>query len=636
MKIYYNFSLILSFSLVIFVGQAFSQHEFPGTPSDKGKYFNENSMNLEPRTDKIVPRITKERIITNKEISIKNEIIKMRHSGNVSMSKYIELQIQLDKITDQTITKTPEPFPIEIIVNKNPQTINDNIIASEICNDPNIVVGTAVKMFQKGPHTGELWAACAEYTIVRDFIVFYNSLDGGIHWNNVFNVALGTNYHFNNDEMDMEIISDNASNQYYIYVVAGVASVNIHQVTLFVLTTVPTPQANAYVLSWPGYTNYYRHYCPRISSDNATYDFNNNVMMHIICSLDSSDVSLSYHKSFEQKYAFINQANTMTPTITYLGPRYFWYSISNNYYSGYLYSDIAYFTHDGADSVIVSFSGVPDSTGIYYAKSDEFGNAVNAGYDIIGNEPIYKNVARIATNESGNGNIITVFKEQGGYYTGFKYFRSSSYDYLGNYYQIAPLGSDTVLIPDVVGRRGSNNFNIAYEYNSTVGYLHYVTVDFNGTWLRDVLLNPPAMVLSRTISPKAGFRNVADDSCLAIYDETGPYHLWVSTGCSGNIVVGKYRNEQMASSFYLYQNYPNPFNPTTIIKFDIPLLVGEGVVKLTIYDILGREAATLVNERLQSGIYEIEWDASDYSSGIYFYKIIAGDYSETKRMVLIK
>ena len=634
MKIFHYLYITIAFIISCTAGQAYAQHEFPGIPSDKGKYFNENSRYLEPRTDKIVPRITKERIITNKEISIKNEIIKMRHSGNVSMSKYIELQIQLDKITDQTITKTPEPFPIEIIVNKNPQTINDNIIASEICNDPNIVVGTAVKMFQKGPHAGELWAACAEYTSSRDFIVFYNSLDGGFHWSSILNVALGSNYHFDNDVLDMELISDNVSNQYYVYVVASTTSSLDHPVVLFVMTTIPTPQVNAYIISWPGNNALLRYDCPRITSDNATYNFTNNVMVHIICSLDSIDNN--FHRIFLQKYAFISQANTITPTITYLGPRYFWYCDNNDFYQRHLISDIAYFNHDGADSIIVSFNGVPDSTGIYYAKSDEFGNAVNAGYDIIGNEPIYKNVARIATNESGNGNIITVFKEQGGYYTGFKYFRSSSYDYLGNYYQIAPLGSDTVLIPDVVGRRGSNNFNIAYEYNSTVGYLHYVTVDFNGTWLRDVLLNPPAMVLSRTISPKAGFRNVADDSCLAIYDETGPYHLWVSTGCSGNIVVGKYRNEQMASSFYLYQNYPNPFNPTTIIKFDIPLLVGEGVVKLTIYDILGREAATLVNERLQSGIYEIEWDASDYSSGIYFYKIIAGDYSETKRMVLIK
>ena len=634
MKIYYKFSLIFSFSLAVFVDQVFSQYELSSTPSDKGKYFNENSRNLEPRTDKIVPRITKERIITNDEISIKNEMNAMRHSGNLSTSKYMELQRQLDKITGQTITKTPEPFPIEIIVNKNPPSIKDNIIATEICNDPNIVVGTAVKMFQKGPHTGELWAACAEFISSRDIIVFYNSLDGGYHWSNIFNVALGNNYHFNNDELDMEIISDNVSNQYYVYVVAGVSN-NLeyyHRIILFVLTTIPTPQANAYLLSWPGSTIYfYNCFCPRISSDNATYNFNNNVMMHIICSLDST---VGAYHSFEQKYAFISQANTITPTITYLGPKYFWYCNNLNYYFRYLYSDIAYFTHEGVDSIIVSFSGLPDSTGIYYAKSDEFGNAVNGGYDIIGNESVYKYGARIATDESGNGNIITVFKEQGGYYTaGFKYFRSTTYDYLGNYYQIAPIGSDTVLIPDVVGRRGSDNFNIAYQYNSTVDYLHYVTVDFNGSWIRDAIVNPTGLMLTGSISPKAGFRNVPGDSCLVIYDETGPYHLWVSNGCSGNVVVGKQSDKQMASSFGLEQNYPNPFNPSTEIEFSIPK---SGLVMLFVYNVLGEEVETLLNEVKEAGNYNVSFNGAELPSGVYFYKLTSGNYINTKKMLMIK
>ncbi len=61
-----------------------------------------------------------------------------------------------------------------------------------------------------------------------------------------------------------------------------------------------------------------------------------------------------------------------------------------------------------------------------------------------------------------------------------------------------------------------------------------------------------------------------------------------------------------------------------------------GDVKLIIYDILGREVANLVNEELNPGTYEVEWDASNYSSGIYFYTLTAGDYKETRKMVLIK
>ena len=87
------------------------------------------------------------------------------------------------------------------------------------------------------------------------------------------------------------------------------------------------------------------------------------------------------------------------------------------------------------------------------------------------------------------------------------------------------------------------------------------------------------------------------------------------------------------SSFSLYQNYPNPFNPTTTIKFDIQKT---SLSKLFIYDVLGREVTTLVNEVLSAGSYEIGWNGSGYPSGVYFYTINTGDYKETKKMLMIK
>jgi photosystem II stability/assembly factor-like uncharacterized protein len=95
--------------------------------------------------------------------------------------------------------------------------------------------------------------------------------------------------------------------------------------------------------------------------------------------------------------------------------------------------------------------------------------------------------------------------------------------------------------------------------------------------------------------------------------------------------------------FKLFQNYPNPFNPSTKIKFEIPLSrgvdgeAGRGVsVKIVIYDILGNEITTLVNEQLVPGTYEVEWNAAGNSSGIYYYRLTAGKYSETKKMILLK
>ena len=85
--------------------------------------------------------------------------------------------------------------------------------------------------------------------------------------------------------------------------------------------------------------------------------------------------------------------------------------------------------------------------------------------------------------------------------------------------------------------------------------------------------------------------------------------------------------------YTLYNNYPNPFNPTTKIKFDIPK---SGIVKLTVYDILGREVSRLVNSELIAGRYEMEWNAGNYASGMYFYRLETEGFVETKKMMLVK
>ncbi|MFO7527025.1 MAG: M20/M25/M40 family metallo-hydrolase, partial [Ignavibacteriaceae bacterium] len=96
--------------------------------------------------------------------------------------------------------------------------------------------------------------------------------------------------------------------------------------------------------------------------------------------------------------------------------------------------------------------------------------------------------------------------------------------------------------------------------------------------------------------------------------------------------------EFIINDFILEQNYPNPFNPTTTIKYSIPD-VGTGLalsVQLKIYNVLGKEIATLVNEEKQPGIYEVILDASNLPSGTYFYKLQAGANTETKKLILIK
>jgi hypothetical protein len=88
--------------------------------------------------------------------------------------------------------------------------------------------------------------------------------------------------------------------------------------------------------------------------------------------------------------------------------------------------------------------------------------------------------------------------------------------------------------------------------------------------------------------------------------------------------------------YALQQNYPNPFNPTTSINFQIPNPKSQTHVVLRIYNILGQEVATLVNETKTPGYYSVTWDASDMSSGVYVYRLTAGDFTATRSMMLMK
>ena len=87
------------------------------------------------------------------------------------------------------------------------------------------------------------------------------------------------------------------------------------------------------------------------------------------------------------------------------------------------------------------------------------------------------------------------------------------------------------------------------------------------------------------------------------------------------------------NTFSLSQNYPNPFNPTTIIQYSIKEVSD---VKLRVYDMLGREVKTLVNQQQSAGRYNIEFNAVNLSSGVYFYRIEAGNFIDSKKLLLLK
>ena len=121
-----------------------------------------------------------------------------------------------------------------------------------------------------------------------------------------------------------------------------------------------------------------------------------------------------------------------------------------------------------------------------------------------------------------------------------------------------------------------------------------------------------------TYTVNAGFKN--------------PNRRWDSTTVTIN-VTGVSDNSTSPSTFKLFDNYPNPFNPSTVIKYSV---AKNSFTTLNVYNSVGKLVTTLVNETKTSGTYEVEFNAEGLSSGIYYYKLTAGSFSETKKMILLK
>ena len=206
------------------------------------------------------------------------------------------------------------------------------------------------------------------------------------------------------------------------------------------------------------------------------------------------------------------------------------------------------------------------------------------------------------------------------------------------------------------GVRGANpniNHNASYGYMTTTSINGGTAISMNIVWNtvgNFYVFTPGTYTLGRIRFYKTdtSFSFCTHDTirCSTIQaqssvvqDSTNPLAYptqWTRTNPTDTCtsLVGVENNGSSIPIVYkLYNNYPNPFNPKTTIKYDIPK---NSLVRIVIFDILGKEVETIVNEKKEAGRYEIQWDASKYASGTYFYRIEAGDFAETKKMILLK
>lgn len=201
-----------------------------------------------------------------------------------------------------------------------------------------------------------------------------------------------------------------------------------------------------------------------------------------------------------------------------------------------------------------------------------------------------------------------------------------------------------------------------YNYRSFLGYIEQSLYGVNGT-VTDSVTDLPLKAKVTAVGFDIDSSEVYSDSLFGKYYRMaiqGNYNLMFT--CPGYysktvsavvvkndslttlnvqlkpIINGTSSNGNLPEAFKLYQNYPNPFNPATTIKFDIPAFEQQNnvLVILAIYDVLGKKMAELLNTHLKSGTYEVNWDSKNYSSGVYYCSLSAGNYVSTRKLVLLK
>ncbi len=202
---------------------------------------------------------------------------------------------------------------------------------------------------------------------------------------------------------------------------------------------------------------------------------------------------------------------------------------------------------------------------------------------------------------------------------------------------------DTIIFPQ------DGDLEIYLEHNGITDTLVYHNGGSGDNFISTKLYDSASMPISAGNAPFSG--SFKPHSPLSVFNGTEISGIWIlkikNTGGNQGELRGwsmefdvnestigiQHVSSEIPKGYSLSQNYPNPFNPVTNIKFSIPK---SGLITLKVYDIIGREVEQLINQTMNAGIYKYDFDASHLSSGVYFYRMTAGDFTETKKMLMIK
>ncbi|MBL8015719.1 MAG: T9SS type A sorting domain-containing protein [Ignavibacteria bacterium] len=378
-------------------------------------------------------------------------------------------------------------------------------------------------------------------------------------------------------------------------------------------------------------------YNPKVTSNNTKYG--NTAQVFMTVSHDSANGS-GYKAA--QRFAVLSTPYTNN-TLTYRIAN----SSNGGFYWGhttplqpYIWQDICFYDSLGVDILYSVYNNIrAASILIYSAKSYDYGiSSISAFNSTLTLADSNDQLKVVSCGGANNRNLLIGLRHRN--------VSLNNYDFriyittnggLNWNFQFAENSNDTVIFIDIQAVKLSQaRYKLAYTTTGKKDYYRGVTYitgsGFVFTPLQQVNDQPSDISF---YGIKAGyFNSPGSDSCLSFWGRDtalGQINLYSTNLCK--VPVGVQNNSEYPKAFFLSQNYPNPFNPSTNIKFDIP---NDAEIKITVYDMLGSEVKVLVNEFNHAGSYEVDFDASALPSGVYFYTLTAGSYSETKKMLLIK
>ncbi len=476
--------------------------------------------------------------------------------------------------------------------------------------------------------TGRIYVAATKYNPSgSDTLKVFTSANSGASWTLIYRIAYSvTGVRFRADELDIEALNNGTAS--YVYIVGGL---DYSGSAFSFVSRVKSDGTEFYYSYLYSSTSTVKHIYPRITSDNSNYT--NAAYVYMILTQDSTTGATHHLKT---KLINITSPFIASPTLIYRSQTgsggAYWWNASGVADSTVLYNDIGYSDSINTDVVItVSNFYRLGINNLYLTYTKDYGATSPYWTPQIAETNVnYKPRIAFTGLDSTYGMITYTRKFSATDWD--PYYRRTSNNgssWTGGYVSSV---SDTTIYSDVVAiPRVMNTFRFAYSVSQSGVTANFFSRSFNkGTFLTVIQLNPVGGSTGFTPG-RAGFRYGASDSCFNIMEGVNGGGLYAFTGCSGTVTNAG--NNGIPVSFKLGQNYPNPFNPVTKISYALPK---QGFVTLKVYDILGKEVATLVNEVKNAGEYSVEFNAGNLSSGVYFYKFESGGFSDIKKLMLLK